>query len=563
MTAFLYLQRFDNGQPAGMPYADVMTLLARHGSAWRTGGDPAFTFADGSIASACAVIGDADTGVVCIAFERPRYDATLRALVWSLMERLGCAVFDDALHLVNLPLAHPQTPPAALVQACINGVRRIDSPLQLWPGEFEAASGTVARPALRYTDADGAMRLHYFDSVDLDHKVLTTELALHPAACNGATVRVLRNLECWVDAAMAANRAYRPRYHYLHAQAADAVLAAPPLRPSGTNATVTTPARPAPAPGFVMDREVYAVAAAEAAKMTQHVLDKYKLALDGSTASVNRLALVLDKLHAFYRQAPQASASCALALRWAETAGSYLGMVIVRQVGGQWGYVLRGEQRLLAVLTHRGALVFPHLLVLDHIINRGSDNVAQRLRALAERGASPCPRKDDFACSVPVLCALLRAPGTPEQPSDLPLPGALEPARLDFSLDSLHHLDRYLAAVAAARDNLEPQAVARMVLAAGAYLGEVVRNNAPAAERWRWRNYDDIVLADPAFAQRQPRQPGVKAVLDSDAQMSYPLAQVALALRGAPDSSVHSYALQLLGAAPTAAPQARENAALA
>src|SRR5687768_9853190 len=64
---------------------------------------------------------------------------------------------------------------------------------------------------------------------------------------------------------------------------------------------------------------------------------------------------------------------------------------------------------------------------------------------------------------------------------------ALDPAALDFSLDSLRHVDAYLEHLRS--DPPEGHDFLRVVLRVGAYVGEVMRKQAPG--KYHWIEYDE------------------------------------------------------------------------
>ena len=99
MSAFIFLQRFENGEPVAMPFAKVVSTLERHGQCGRGRGDLEVTFAEG-IAASCTVVGDPQGGAMCIGFERPHYDAGMRRVVWDCIQALDCAVFNDTLDTI-------------------------------------------------------------------------------------------------------------------------------------------------------------------------------------------------------------------------------------------------------------------------------------------------------------------------------------------------------------------------------------------------------------------------------------------------------------------------------
>jgi len=58
----------------------------------------------------------------------------------------------------------------------------------------------------------------------------------------------------------------------------------------------------------------------------------------------------------------------------------------------------------------------------------------------------------------------------------------LDESTLDFSVESLKHIDAYLETLHSAPPQEED--VARVVLRCGAYVGEVIRRN--SADKWNW-----------------------------------------------------------------------------
>lgn len=526
-----------------MPFDVLLSILARHGKPGRGAHDTEITFANG-LAAGATLIGERTGGALCVGFERPCFGAPLRALVWECMRELGCAVFDDALEMVYAPLHGATGLPPAFISACANGVRRVDSVQQLWPDLLETRLPEVVPPGLSH-----ANDVQLFDEANVTSKEVTIELALRPEACNSATLRVLRNLTARVDAAIIANPGYQPFYRFVHDDSAQLFLASAQLGPLAHSATMISPGPGLSAhrPGFASEREVHAGAHAEQARLVAFVRDKYQLTLDGSGASINALSALLDKLHAWYlveraRQPAGSVFSSPTVASWALRAGYYLGCVLASQVGGQWGAVTRGERRLAVVRTHRGRVCHPHLQVLDHIINGAHDSVARWYAQLAVSDASACARADDIASRIPHLCALLLGSGD----AALPLAAQLAREQLDYSVASLRHLDAWLAQLRQQGAAIPAQERERVIDAAGAYLGEVVRCNTPDPSQWQWMNYDDMVRAYPAFARQRPRARGFMAFLDSVEHTTYPLATVSALLADARAESLQDYARKLL-----------------
>lgn len=562
MTAFLFLQTFEGGTPAPMPHAPLMARLAQAGALGQGAGDMEVALPAEAMAATCTVVGNADDGIACIGFERPRFDGPLRELVWDCMVQFGCAVFDDTLATVCTTAQGKDSLPAGLAQACLPGVRQIASAQQLWPGDFEIAQAAPPRPALRYPNPNPhGPGLQMFDHASQDMGELYIEIAMRPQACNAATLRVLRNVELRVDAALSANPGHAAVYRYSDQETALLVLESPPLGALANRYTTASPAPGASRPdGFVADRAVFASEDAQASQFIAYARDKYGVSLDMGAPDIGALATLLDKAHAACREQREGSGAggafnSSAANSWARLAGAFLGHFVVQHIGAQWGYVARGQHRLLAVRTHGGMLVCPHHLVLDHLINGPADGILRTVRALLRDAAGSGPRGEDLVCQVPVLCEQLRGLRPFSGGPGLPFADLLARDRLDFSLASLAHLDRYLAQLAQRLGELPDEALSEAILCAGAYLGETVRSNAAAASDWQWITYDHAAVRDPGFAVARPRETTMLAILDGPQQMAYPFAHVAALIGEGPGgASAQAFARQLCGGVQEAAP---------
>src|SRR5262245_63013350 len=81
-----------------------------------------------------------------------------------------------------------------------------------------------------------------------------------------------------------------------------------------------------------------------------------------------------------------------------------------------------------------------------------------------------------------------------------PTPGGerLDAARLDFTVDSLTVVDAHLETMRA--QALQGQALMKLVLRAGAYVGEVIRRRSAPTRTWHWLDYDEAVRVDSRLA---------------------------------------------------------------
>lgn len=126
-----------------------------------------------------------------------------------------------------------------------------------------------------------------------------------------------------------------------------------------------------------------------------------------------------------------------------------------------------------------------------------------------------------------------------EQP--LPFEERISRKELDYSLESLRALDRYLDLLHTHADKVSGQQETNVVLGAGSYLGEVIRRH--SAAHYRWVNYGDYFPANPKLAAMVPRGVGTSAVLVADSGgMTMPLNKIGRYIEEGSSNSTHFYA---------------------
>ena len=416
MSAFLFLQRFENGLPVAVPFAEAVSALGRYGKTGRGRGDLEITFDPDAIAIGCTIVGNPETGAVCIGFERPRFDAALRSAVWDCMRALDCTAFNDTLDSIYVPPTQARALPSTWGAPALGTARQITTAQQLWPDELETPVKAAPAPAARYDNPNtNGPNLQMFDRIESAPQGLTIEIGMRPEACNPGTLRILRNLELRVDAAIRTNPEYKPYYRFAHQETSIHFLESPRLIQDPTPATIITspPGTAYYGTGFIADRGIFELVGKAAANCVELARQEYRVDLDGSLDSIDTLSTLLDAVHEVDRQERRAQPTETgpagkTTMRWALLAGAYLGTIIQRLVGGQWGYMRRpGSRSQPAIRMHNGRIRHPHLQVLDHVINGHSDDVAAWVRALAAADRSATPRQEDLVCNVPGFCRIL------------------------------------------------------------------------------------------------------------------------------------------------------------
>ena len=119
----------------------------------------------------------------------------------------------------------------------------------------------------------------------------------------------------------------------------------------------------------------------------------------------------------------------------------------------------------------------------------------------------------------------------------------LDRRRLDFSVESLKHVNDYLEAIRKDKD-VETQGVtrAKVVLRAGAYVGEVIRKNDKKVQ-WRWVDYEGAKQVEPKLFESFGKRIATAAVLyDGNKGFVFPLAKVEKYLNNGAEDDVYFFA---------------------
>ncbi|MDP1612108.1 MAG: hypothetical protein Q8M11_13730 [Sulfuritalea sp.] len=568
MPAFLFLQKFVAGEPAAMPFDELTDLLVEVGPVRSEGESYAVQLPPDRYAGYCTIIGTSESGISCIGFEDPLYSDELRRLVWKCIHRFGCTAFSDCLERVYVGLDTQDRLPEAILEGSPLAVRRICSAQQLWPDSLSFPQSAPDRPALVYRrPGESEGRLQMFDHQGNGDRELYCHLTLHPAACTPGSIAVIIALMRRINDALAHSDEFALFYSFRHNETSLQVMEAAAPLPVFQNCRTVTFVKSGEqlfgdgqpiAPSFFADREIFASSLTQASDLTRD-MEPRGLKLDARLPTLADVDRLLDEQHQLdtgRRQRSEAGEYLvnAEAIRWAVQAGCYLGVLVSRHIGGQWGYVTLGNERLPVVRTHCGTLCQPHLQVLDHIINGRGSSVAAWFERWAKSDVSATERADDVACNIPGFCQILLGKAHFSGEDGLPLESEIPRQHLDYSVGSLQYLDLYLDSVAAQIERLSYESLSNLELAAGAYLGEVIRSNTRDKSTWIWVNYADFARANPGFSDKRPWHRSMRVFLDSAENTTYPLAQISLRLTDPKVPGTLQMARQLLGDTAPASP---------
>jgi hypothetical protein len=137
---------------------------------------------------------------------------------------------------------------------------------------------------------------------------------------------------------------------------------------------------------FQPDPQVAEIAEAYALDAVDLAARNFSVALDWSEASVRQVEQMLGRLHD-----EMASAQPPEDTVWtfAKAFGSYVGEVLRRHHGGEWGMVSMGGQLFPGLQQTGGSLCWPWGKAHKRLVNGPEDNVWHYYSVLVQRPAEP------------------------------------------------------------------------------------------------------------------------------------------------------------------------------
>jgi hypothetical protein len=131
----------------------------------------------------------------------------------------------------------------------------------------------------------------------------------------------------------------------------------------------------------------------------------------------------------------------------------------------------------------------------------------------------------------------------PELITDDPTPGneLLDLARLDFTVESLAHVDDYLDAMRKRQLEEGSDDYMKLVLRCGAYVGEVVLRNAKG-KTYHWVDYKGAVKINKSIADFGENLGAAAVLWDGDGGLTFPLSKVQKFIDNGREDSVQFFA---------------------
>lgn len=119
----------------------------------------------------------------------------------------------------------------------------------------------------------------------------------------------------------------------------------------------------------------------------------------------------------------------------------------------------------------------------------------------------------------------------------------LNESKLDFSMESLRHIDSYLEVLH--QKPPEGHELMRVALRCGAYVGEVMRRQLPGT--WRWISHDEAAKHSKLIAGFERSIATAGILWKNNEAMSFPLGKVCKFIENGNEDSLHLFAEVLVG----------------
>lgn len=131
----VYIQKFENGDSASIPFGELVEILEKFGEIVE--GDFGLEFISnvGDICDCVSLTGNLDTGITGITFDRPILHAKLPEIIYELLSLNNTCFFGPNLEFVHTRSEMNDHYPQGLVEHLEGGPKKILSPADAWPSE--------------------------------------------------------------------------------------------------------------------------------------------------------------------------------------------------------------------------------------------------------------------------------------------------------------------------------------------------------------------------------------------------------------------------------------------
>ncbi len=137
---------------------------------------------------------------------------------------------------------------------------------------------------------------------------------------------------------------------------------------------------------FEADPRVAKIAEAYSLDAVDLAANNFQVVLDWSEESVRQVEQMLGRLHDEMGNARPPEEAV---WTFAKAFGSYVGEVLRRHHGGEWGMVSMGDESFPGIRQPKGGLCWPWSRAHKRLVNGAEDNVWHYYTAIVEYGDKP------------------------------------------------------------------------------------------------------------------------------------------------------------------------------
>jgi hypothetical protein len=129
----VYLQKFENGDSANIPYSELVKILEKYGEIVEGNSGLEFISHVGDICDRVSLSGDLDAGISGITFDRPILHEKLPEIIYELLGLNNTCFFGPNLDFVHTRSEMSAHYPEGLTEHLEFGPKKLESPLDAWP----------------------------------------------------------------------------------------------------------------------------------------------------------------------------------------------------------------------------------------------------------------------------------------------------------------------------------------------------------------------------------------------------------------------------------------------
>ncbi len=129
----IYIQKFENGDCANIPYGEFVEILEKYGEIVERNFRLEFFSNVGNICDYATLSGDLDTGITGITFNRPTSHEKLPEIIYEILSLNNTCFFGPNLEFVHTRSEMNAHYPEGWIESLESVPKKIEAPLDSWP----------------------------------------------------------------------------------------------------------------------------------------------------------------------------------------------------------------------------------------------------------------------------------------------------------------------------------------------------------------------------------------------------------------------------------------------